>query len=67
MLELSFARFDSVSDDFWSYHADDTALKADITFTGPTLATTNYGLLFQMPHLKVTSYAARCGIWNNSP
>ena len=58
MLELSFARFDTASDDFWSYHADDTALKGDITFTGPTLATTNYGLLFQFPHLKCLSFSA---------
>lgn len=57
-VELEFARFDSSSDDFFAAHRDDTRYKMDWTFTGPTLATTNYGLLFQFPNMTVTSFAA---------
>lgn len=52
-LELEFGRFDSVSDDFFAAHRDGTFYKGDITFTGPSLATTNYGLLLQFPNLMV--------------
>lgn len=57
-VELEFARFDSVSDDFFAAHRDGTNYKMDWTFTGPTLATTAYGLLFQFPNLRVMNYAA---------
>jgi hypothetical protein len=54
MIEVTFARLDSASDNYVAYHRDKTELKADFTFVGPTLATTNYGLLFQFPHMVVT-------------
>jgi hypothetical protein len=54
MLEWTFARLDSTSDNYIGYHRDNTSLKADITITGPTLASTNYSLLFQFPNLIVT-------------
>lgn len=57
-VELEFARFDSTSDDFFVAHRDSTFYKLDMTFTGPTLATTNYGLLLQFPNLVVAEYAA---------
>lgn len=57
-VEVEFARFDSTSDDFFAAHRDATEYKMDITFTGPTLATTTYGLLFQFPRLFVAEYAA---------
>lgn len=54
-LDVTFTRLDSVSDDFAAYHRDNTSLKADITLTGPTLATTTYKLLVQFPNLIVTA------------
>ena len=57
-LELEFARFDSATDDYFAAHRDGTVYKADLTLTGPTLATGNYGLLMQFPHVFVQSYAA---------
>lgn len=52
-LEVEYPRFDSQTDDFFAWHRDNTFLKADVTFTGATLATTNYGLLFQFPFVDV--------------
>jgi hypothetical protein len=52
-LDVTFARLDTTSEDYVGYHRDNTALKADVTLVGQTLATTNYGLLFQFPNLIV--------------
>jgi len=53
-IEAEFARFLSTDLSlFRDAHTNDTRLKADITFVGPTLATTNYGLLFQFPNLYI--------------
>lgn len=57
-VELGFPRFDSRTDDFFAAHRDTTLYKGDLTFVGPTLATTTYGLLFQFPNLFVTNYRA---------
>ena len=57
-LEVECARYDATSDAFFAGHRDGTEYKADLTLTGPTLATTNYGLLFQFPRLYVPSYSA---------
>jgi hypothetical protein len=54
-LDVTFHRLDTTSEDYAGYHRDNTSLKADITLTGPTLATTTYGLLVQFPNLIVTS------------
>lgn len=54
LLEWTFARLDGTSDNYIGYHRDNTSLKADITITGPALASTNYSLLFQFPNLIVT-------------
>lgn len=63
VIEVEFGRFDSVSDDFFAHHRDGVRLKGDIIFTGPTLATTNYGLMLQFPNLTVGSptYPVRGG------
>jgi hypothetical protein len=52
-LSVTLDRLTSVTDDFIGYHRDNTSLKADLTVTGPTLAATNYKLLFQFPNLIV--------------
>jgi hypothetical protein len=52
-LSATFSRLTSATDDYIGYHRDNTSLKADLTLTGGTLATTNYGLLFQFPNLIV--------------
>lgn len=52
-LEATCARLDGVSDNFIGWHRDNTSLKGDITATGPTLAGTNYILLFEFPNLIV--------------
>ena len=57
-VDLEFARYDSASHAFFAVHRDTTAYKADLTFVGPTLATTTYGLLFQFPNMVVTSFKA---------
>lgn len=57
-IDITFARYEAASHAFFAYHRDVTKLKADITITGPAIATTNYGLLFQFPHLYVSAYAA---------
>lgn len=58
-IDMTFARFDSVSDDHFPYHRDGTRLKGDITFTGAAIdATSNYGLLLQFPNLDVMEYRA---------
>lgn len=57
-IELEFGRYDSASHAFFAAHRDTTAYKADITFVGPTLATTTYGLTLQFPNMVVTSYQA---------
>lgn len=57
-LELQFSRYDSASHAFFAAHRDTSFYKGDITFVGPTLATTTYGLLFQFPNLVVTNYRA---------
>jgi hypothetical protein len=53
MLDVTFSRLTSTTDDYIGYHRDNTSLKADLTLTGPTLAATNYKLLFQFPNLIV--------------
>jgi hypothetical protein len=58
-IDLTFARFDTVSDDYFPYHRDGTRLKGDITFTGAAIdATSFYGLLMQFPNLDVMEYRA---------
>lgn len=57
-LEIEFGRYDSASHAFFAAHRDTTAYKADLTFVGPTLATTTYGLVMQFPNLIVSSYQA---------
>lgn len=57
-IELEFGRYDSASHAFFAAHRDTTAFKADITFVGPTLATTTYGLLMQFPNMIVTNNQA---------
>lgn len=57
-IELEFGRYDSASHAFFAAHRDTTAYKADITFVGPTLATTTYGLLMQFPNMIVTNNQA---------
>jgi hypothetical protein len=54
-IEATFARLDGTSDNYIGYHRDNTSLKADLTLTGPTLATTNHKLLFQFPNLIVAA------------
>lgn len=59
-VELTFARFDSTSDDFFDAHRDGTKYKADITFTGAAIdATSFYGLMFQFPNLDVGNFSAK--------
>lgn len=58
-VELEFGRYDSASHAFFAAHRDTTQYKADLTFVGPTLATTNYGLLFQLPNLFLPSFGAK--------
>jgi hypothetical protein len=59
-IELTFARFDSTSDDYFASHRDTTTHKLDITATGPVIGTTatSYGLLMQFPNLYVSEYSA---------
>lgn len=55
-LDLTFARFNSTSQAFFSAMKAGTRYKADIVFTGPAIdATSSYGLKFQFPHLAVMS------------
>lgn len=59
MIDVTFARFDSTTDDFFTAHRDNTAYKADLTLTGPLITgSTYYGLLFQFPNIYVPEYAA---------
>lgn len=59
-IEVTFARFDSVSDDFFAAHKAGTLYKGDITFTGQAIdATSNYGVLLQFPNLDVQSFEAK--------
>jgi hypothetical protein len=58
-LDLTFARFDSTSQAFFTAMKANTKYKADIVFTGPTIdATSTYGLKFQFPHLSVMTKAS---------
>lgn len=57
-IELEFGRYDSASHAFFAAHRDTTLYKGDLTFVGPTLATTTYGLLMQFPNLFVTNQRA---------
>ena len=57
-LEVTFPRFDSGTDDFFAAHRDVSAYKGDLTLTGPTIAASNYVLLFQFPNLCVPSNAS---------
>jgi hypothetical protein len=57
-IELTFARFDAASDDFFAAHRDVTLYKGDLTLTGPAIATTSYAMLFQWPNLAVTDFNA---------
>jgi hypothetical protein len=55
-IDLTFARFNSTSQGFFSTMKAGTRYKADIVFTGPAIdATSSYGLKFQFPHLAVMS------------
>jgi len=58
MIEATLDRFQSDTDDFFPGHSALTAYKMDLVFTGPTLATTNYGIAFKFPHVIVESYRA---------
>jgi hypothetical protein len=59
MLDITFARFDSASDDFFAAHRDVTKYKGDITLTGPVITgSTTYKLVFQFPHLYVPEFKA---------
>jgi hypothetical protein len=61
-LEVTFARFDSDSDDFWAAIGANTAYKWDLTLTGGTIdATSSYGLKFQCPNADVVTYDAPIG------
>lgn len=58
-LDLTFARYDSVSKAFFASHKAGTLYKGDLTLVGPLIdATSSWGLLFQFPNLFVTSYVA---------
>lgn len=57
-IEVTFGRYDSASYAFFAAHRDTTLYKGDLTFVGPTLATTTYGLLLQFPNLFVTAHQA---------
>lgn len=57
-MEMEFGRYDSASHAFFAAHRDTTAYKSDVTFVGPTLSTTTYGLLMQFPNMIVTSFKA---------
>lgn len=57
-LEVAMPRFDSATDDFFAAHRDVSAYKGDLTLTGPTIAGSNYTLLFQFPNLAVPSNAS---------
>jgi hypothetical protein len=52
-IEWTFARLDSASDDYIGYHRDNTSLKADMTFVGPSIGTFATAMLFQFPNLIV--------------
>lgn len=54
-VDVTFARFDSASDDFFAAHRDVTLYKGDITITGPAIGALNttYALKFQFPNLYV--------------
>lgn len=55
-LDLTFARFNSTSQGFFSTMKAGTRYKAEMIFTGPAIdATSSYGLKFQFPHLGVMS------------
>lgn len=59
MLEVTFARFDSATDDYFAAHRDVTKFKGDITLTGPVITgSTTYKLLFQFPHLYIPEFKA---------
>lgn len=69
-LALTFARFDSTSDDFFAHHRDNVKLKAQVVFTGAAIdATSNYGLKFQFPNLyvKPAKYAVPGGAGQVAP
>lgn len=57
-IEVTFGRYESSSHAFFAAHRDTSLYKADLTFVGPTLATTTYGLLFQFPNMAIAKYAA---------
>lgn len=60
MIEATCARFDSVSDAFFTSHRAGTLYKGDCTFTGGAIdATSNYGLLLQFPNLDVDVFDAK--------
>lgn len=54
-VELTGARYESSGNwnALFAGHRANTAYKMDITFTGASLATTNYGVLFQFPNMIV--------------
>jgi len=56
-IEMTFARFDAVSKLYTGYQVAQTALKMDVTFTGPLIGglATRYGLLFQFPAVFVAT------------
>jgi hypothetical protein len=56
-LDLTFARFDSVSQGFFTTLKAGTRYKGDIIFTGPAADATTYGLKFEFPHLAVMSHS----------
>jgi hypothetical protein len=59
-LDLTFARFDAASDDFFAGHRDTTLYKAVVAFAGPLIGTSTipYEYSFTFPNLYVTSYQA---------
>lgn len=57
-VEVTMDRFQSNTDDYFASHRDVTAHKAMLLFTGPALATTNYGLALMFPNLAVEQYRA---------
>jgi hypothetical protein len=57
-MELTAGRSGATWNAFFAGHRNTTAYKMDITFTGATLATTNYAVLYQFPNVILTPYTA---------
>jgi hypothetical protein len=49
-IDVTLARLTTTTDNYIGYHRDNTSLKADMTFTGPS----SRAILFQFPNLIVT-------------